>query len=169
MGRKQKRLKIIFSRRTAGGFTAWPHQCSCHPNFVKRSHIAKSLLLYFLGEYRGYNNGDLSCAWKLMKDTGWNSRTTIEKARKELEQFGWIVRTRQGYRNKCNLYALTMYSIDECDGKLDVRSTARPLDFWRHSRNPWFEDQKTERPPPKSFAKPRTRASSSMASTDTGQ
>src|SRR5688572_22878675 len=113
MGRRQKRLEIIRSRRTAGSFTAWPHACAQHPNFSNLSAIAKALLLYFLGEFRGSNNGDLSCAWKLMKLRGWKSRTTVEKACKELEQTGWIVRTRQGFRNRCNLYALTMFSIDE--------------------------------------------------------
>lgn len=106
-------------KHESGSFSVWPHVCARSDSFKGLSPKAKGLLLSLLGQYNGRNNGDLCCAWGIMKHEGWRSRDTLERARDELERSGWILRTRQGGRNMPNLYALTFYEIDECDGKLD--------------------------------------------------
>jgi len=145
MGRNASRRKIINRGRTEGSYSAWPHVCARSENFKSLSVNAKALLFEFLGQYNGNNNGDLCCAWKLMKCRGWNSRTTVEKARAELENSGWVVRTQQGCRNKPNLYALTIYKINDI-AKLDERETDKPLGFWKHGSNPWLMEGRTPRP-----------------------
>lgn len=118
-------------RREHGSFSAWPHACAQHPNFAVLSIPARALLFEFLGQLRGSNNGDLCCAYSVLRHRGWRSRDTIERARAELEHTGWILRTRQGGRNTPNLYAVTWLSIDACKGKLDVPAGPPPV-TWRN-------------------------------------
>jgi hypothetical protein len=109
-----------------GGFSAWPHDCHKSENFTALSLPARALLLEFLGQLRKANNGDLCCAWALLRERGWRSRDTIERARAELEARGWIIRTRQGGRHRANLYGVTWRAIDDCNGKLDVSACPAP-------------------------------------------
>jgi hypothetical protein len=169
MSRSRKRSLILQQGRTPGSYTPWPHACATHVNYLTLSLAAKALLGHFLGEFRGFNNGDLSCAWKTMKARGWRSRTTVEKARDELERTGWIVRTRQGFRNRCNLYALTLFAINDTKGKADVAETRAPLGFWKDARNPWLDESRSERPPPRSFSKARRGATPDETSPADGQ
>lgn len=134
------------NRRDHGSYAAWPHECAKHANFLRLSPHAKALLLYFIGQYRGSNNGDLDCAWGHVKNANLGSPNTVEKARGELEAVGWIVRTRQGSVNRCCLYALTFRGINECNGKLDEPASAIPLAYWKEGRNPWLERQQPTRP-----------------------
>lgn len=146
MSRNADRRKLK-GRKTEGSFSIWPHACAHHENFKKLTPLAKALLFELLGQFRIANNGDLSCHWKRMKAIGWRSRTTVEKARSELERSGWIVRTFQGsLGNRCNLYAVTWLGIDECKGKLNVPASPVPLGFWKTGRNPWLERDQHLRP-----------------------
>lgn len=126
-----RRLKAK-NRRESGSFSAWPHVCHEHENFARLSIPARALLFEFLGQLRASNNGDLCCAFALLRKRGWRSRDTIERARAELERFGWIIRTRQGGRNAPNLYAVTWRAIDDCGGKLDIPSGGPPPGTWRN-------------------------------------
>ena len=101
--------------------------------FIRLGSQAVKLLIDLVAQYRGNNNGDLTIAWKVMNKRGWRSRDTLEKARKELLAGNWIEITRQGGRHCPTLYALTFYAIDECGGKLDVRSTTSPKSTWRQN------------------------------------
>jgi hypothetical protein len=66
-------------------------------------------------------NGDISLAPKVMAVRGWASRSSLAAAVQELLQFGLLVRTKQGTREDCSLYACALYPLD-CDlSKLDVR------------------------------------------------
>ena len=70
-------------------------------------------MLFELGsQYRGYNNGDLQATWRRLSKTGWKSKDTIHKALSELEQYSWIIKTRQGGLNKPSLYAVTFLPIN---------------------------------------------------------
>lgn len=129
MSRPDRRARLT-GRREGGSFSAWPHACNDSENFCRLSLPARALLFEFLGQIRRANNGDLSCAWALLKPRGWRSRDTIERARAELERAGWIIRTRQGGRNAPNLYAVTWLSIEHCGGKLDI-SPGAPPSTWR--------------------------------------
>ena len=67
-----------------------------------------------------------------MRDRGWNSSDQLDKAKKELVGKDVIRVARQGGLNKCNLYALTWFPIDECKGKLDIASTTTAPVNWRN-------------------------------------
>lgn len=85
-------------------------------------HGAKLLLdvLSMLGP-NGVGNGDISLAPKRLRARGWPSSATVVAAVRELLDHGLLVRTRQGSRLDCSLFALTLYPLD-CDlSKLDVR------------------------------------------------
>lgn len=133
-------------RREYSSFSAWPHECAQHSNFLTMSVHAKALLFCLLGQYKGNNNGDLDVTFHRMGKEGWGSRNTVEKARTELEQRGWIVRTRQGWRHRCSLYAVTFQPVNECGGKLEEPSNITSLGFWKEGRNPWLERQLKSRP-----------------------
>lgn len=91
--------------------------------FINLSFSAKSLLFELAYQYRGYNNGDLTVAYNVLKKRAWKSRTTIERARDELIEADLIVCTRVGqFLNPgglCSLYALRWRPINENPRKFD--------------------------------------------------
>lgn len=127
MGRAAERRK---QRSRGGGFAGIPREVMRSDQYARLTFKAKALLIEFAFQYKGTNNGDLSCAQKLMKHRGFPARSTVSEACEELEEAGFIERTRQGGRNQCNLYALTWQPIDECRGKLDARPTNKPSNRW---------------------------------------
>jgi len=126
----QKRLNAK-NRREGGSFLALPHVLLNHQNFINISPYAKALLLDIASQYKGYNNGDLCACWTVMVDRGWKSRDTLGRKLEELEESGFIMKTRQGGRNKPNLYAITWQAIDYCSGKLDVKETNQAPGCWK--------------------------------------
>ena len=86
------------------------------------------LLIDIGQQYNGYNNGDLCATLSVMRRRGWNSNQQLSKALKELQEKNLILQTKQGGLGLGpNLYALTWQPIDDCKGKLDVKSTTLPL------------------------------------------
>ena len=129
--RNEKRRRIT-GRQTTNSFLSLPHHVLDHENFRCLSPRATKLAIDIAAQYRGSNNGDLSATLSLMRDRGWNSSDQLDKAKKELVGKDVIRVARQGGLNKCNLYALTWFPIDECNGKLDIASTiTAPVD-WRN-------------------------------------
>lgn len=127
--------KKMKGRQENGRFTMFPHAVLNAPNFLKLSAHACKLLFDLAVQTRGNNNGDLCAAWTVMHPRGWKSHETLEKAIRDLEHFGFLERTRQGGRNKPNLYALTWEKIDHCDGKLDARTlTGVAPGLWKAER-----------------------------------
>ena len=116
-----------------GSYVAMPHVLLRHENFAGLSPRATKLLMDLCSAYNGRNNGDLSIAWRIMSARGWRSRDQLGKAQKELLDTGFIVKTRQGGRNRCNLFAVTFFAIDECGGKLEITATNAPLGDWKKS------------------------------------
>lgn len=127
----KRRYKAARDKRESGGFTPLPYVVLRSAGFARLGPHAVKLLMDFLAQYKGDNNGDLCAAWTLMKERGWRSRDTLNKARRTLLDGDWIVTTRQGGRHRPTLYAVTFYAIDECGGKLDVRSSHSPPSTWR--------------------------------------
>ena len=119
------------NRKTRGSFLRLRHDILESDAYKKLSSSAVKLIIDLAAQYRGKNNGDLSTAWVFMKKRGWRSKSTLYKAMKEAEEKGFIFRTRQGGINKCNLFAITWESIDECGGKLDVRTTNVASNSWK--------------------------------------
>ncbi len=132
---QRARLK---GRRETGTFALVPGSVIDSKAYASLSWSARALLLELAAQFRGNddrrhigNNGDLSAAYGSHVQRGW-SRSTLQAATVDLEQAGFIVRTRQGGRNACNLYALTWRPIDACNGKLDahIRVGGPPLKLW---------------------------------------
>jgi hypothetical protein len=95
------------------------------------SPLATRLLFNLLSQYNGMNNGDLTLAWSVMENYGWSGRSTLEKARKQLMECGLLLLSRQGGKHKPSLYALSLFSIDECNGKLEeLKPTEAPPNDW---------------------------------------
>ncbi len=89
-------------------------------NFASLSAHANKLMLDLASKCYYYNNGDMNMVWPEMLKRGWKSKDTWNKARIELIDKGWIVKTRQGWNNRCSLYGFTFISIGEFGGKLDL-------------------------------------------------
>lgn len=107
-----------------------PHRLIHTKKYKTLSSHAVKLMVDIGVQYHGFNNGDLCIAWKLMKEMGWKSRSTLYKAKVELLKAGFIMVTRQGGRNRATLYAITWKGIDDCKGKLDVSSTTIAPGGW---------------------------------------
>ena len=127
----QKRLRNK-NRYPFKFFVMFPWDVLNHETFRTLSPRATKLLIDIAAQYRGNNNGDLSATLSLMRDRGWNSSDQLDKAKKELVGKDVIRVARQGGLNKCNLYALTWFPIDECNGKLDIASTTTAPVNWRN-------------------------------------
>jgi hypothetical protein len=123
---RNKAWKNAAEKRDRGAFRQIPLSVLEGRAFLDCSPYAAKLLLDLLTQYRGQNNGDLTAAWKVMKPRGWRSEATLHKAKQELLESGLIVETRMGARpNKCSLYALTFFSLDD-NPKLEMTSKSFP-------------------------------------------
>ncbi|PTQ82073.1 hypothetical protein C8R21_10652 [Nitrosospira multiformis] len=127
----KNRFKSSQIKREGGGFAPLPFAVIRSRGFTHLSAHAVKLLIDLLAQYKGDNNGDLCAAWTIMRGRGWKSKETLNKALKELKEGDWVEVTRQGGRHKASLYGLTFYAIDDCKGKLDVRSTSSPRGTWK--------------------------------------
>jgi hypothetical protein len=120
MARTREKMK---GRRSGGRFLSLPHVVLEHTDFVSLSNKAVKLLVDIAMQYNGNNNGDLCATFSIMKKRNWSSNDQLQKALKELRNKNFVVLTRQGGRKLASLYAITWKPIDECKGKLDVKST----------------------------------------------
>lgn len=112
-------------------FAGIPRVVMDHPDFINLPGNAVKLLLELARQYRGSNNGDLTASWSIMKNRGFKSKATLDKALKVLLGSKLITLTRVGrFTNPggvCALYALSWIEIHECRGKLDVAPTRTPM------------------------------------------
>ncbi len=114
-----------------GGFAGIPRIVLRHQDYINLPSTAKVLLFELAYQFRGGNNGDLTTAWGVLKNRGFNSKATLSRATKALIDTNMIIQTRKGvFLNPgatCSLYALTWQPIDECPGKhLEVNPTITP-------------------------------------------
>lgn len=137
----------LTGRAERGGYLGLPHAVLESANYLALSAHAVKLLLDLGLQFRGANNGDLAAAWKLMQARGWRSRDTLGRALAELLHFGMIEKTRQGGLNQCSLFALTWQGVDECRGKLDVRSTPVASALWRTPQPPMPKPMRSDAKP----------------------
>lgn len=95
------------------GFVALPFVVLDCPGFLGLSGPAVRLLIDMARQYSGRNNGRLVACAKAMKPRGWNSNDTLSRARKELEEAGFLVQTRLGMRpNRAAWFALSWQALD---------------------------------------------------------
>lgn len=124
-------------RKSSHSFLRLIHPILDHPNYYSLSPRAVKLLIDIAAQYRGTNNGDLCATYSVLKQRGWTSNDQIRKGLNELLERGWLIQSRQGYRPKvASLYAITWEKIDECNGKLDIKSTKVPPNTWRQDPPP---------------------------------
>lgn len=98
--------------------------------FGALSGNAAKLLLEVARQYRPGRNGDISIPWSMLKGRGWKSQGTVQRAKQELLELGWIIETRKGGKHKCGLYALSYYPIDASEKHLEPPTTVAP-DLWK--------------------------------------
>lgn len=134
---KKLALREAQQKREPGGFVALPFALLRSQSFATLGPHAVKLLFDLLQQYNLRNNGDLSMSFeKGMRPRGWKSKQTLNKARQELLDRGFIIITRQGGLHQCSLYAVTFFAIDHCEGKLEVSATRSPLGLW-HKNEPF--------------------------------
>lgn len=119
MSNEARRRRRQQGRQTTEQFARIPTHLLRHAKFLALDPYAKALFLYWAGLYNGSNNGDFSAANNRFREFGFNSPTTLQKAKRILVAQGFAVQTRQGHKRKCSLYGLTIWPIDECGGKLE--------------------------------------------------
>lgn len=123
----KSRYKNATEKRDGGGHVAIPFAVLNGAAYLGLNAHARMLLLDLAAQYRGDNNGDLCMAWKVMHPRGWKSEETLSKAKRDLLESGLLFETRKGARpNKCSLFALTWYALDDCGGKLDITARGFP-------------------------------------------
>ena len=121
----------VKGRTKTGGFVQLYKSVINRPEFYNLSTKAIKLIIDMISVYNGSNNGDICTTWSMMKKRGWKSRETLDTARAELIDTGFIVLSRQGGKNLASLYAVTFYPIDDCKGKLDIKSTNVAPNNWK--------------------------------------
>ena len=110
-------------------FLAIEHRIADSVEFGALSAYAIKMLLELARQYRPGKNGDISVPWSLLRARGWRSQSTVQKAKRELLENGWIIETRKGGKHACSLYALTYYPIDDSD-KHQEPATVTPPNLW---------------------------------------
>ena len=95
--------------RAYKSFVMLPRKMLRSQEWKKLGPAAKILYIHLKGKYNGYNNGEIRLYYSELKGIqGLLSPSTVSKAFKELEEEGWIKRTKLGglYRS-VNEYELT--------------------------------------------------------------
>jgi hypothetical protein len=133
--RNEKRRRNL-GRQTTAPFLRLPLDLLEHESFRTLTPRATKLLIDIAAQYNGHNNGDLCAPLSLMRKRRWNSSDQLFKARKELLDRRLILTSRQGGLSKCSLFALTWFQIDECKGKLDIKSTDTAPHPWKDWSDP---------------------------------
>lgn len=122
-------------RRSTAPFLNIPKDVLSSEAYLSLSGWEVKLLVDVASQFNGKNNGDLTAAWSIMRERGWKSPGTLNKALKALLEAGLIEETRSGGRHRCTLYAVTWRGIDECKGKLEVNPKIAPSNLFQK-----FED-----------------------------
>ena len=135
MGRDRipERKRPRFTGRGKGHpFSSFPNYRLQSEEYGALSGNAAKLLTQIASTYNGKNNGDLSIGWKDYSTRfKWVSKATLEKARKELDEAGFILLTKHGFQRRPHLYALTWHGIDSCPGKDLEVPPGPPRNCWR--------------------------------------
>jgi hypothetical protein len=125
-----KRARLT-GRKGKGKFLGIPHHVLESPAYKALDGWSVKLLVDIGKQYTGYNNGDMNAAYSIMKERGWRSPSTLNKALKRLQEVGLIQLTRQGGKNLCSLYAITWQPVNDCKGKIDIAETKQASNNWK--------------------------------------
>ena len=122
---KDRRARIV-GRSSSRPFLNLPKDVLGSDAYLSLGGWEVKLLVDIASQFNGKNNGDLTAAWSVMRERGWKSPGTLNKALKQLLKVGLLQETRAGGRHRCTLYAITWQGINECKGKLDIEPTTAP-------------------------------------------
>lgn len=111
-------------------FLALPHFMLKSAEFASLSGNSVKLLLELAAQYDGKNNGNLSATSTTLAERGW-SPATIARAKVQLIEAGFVLKTRQGHRHACDLFAITWQPVDACDGKHQEPVESVPSHRWQ--------------------------------------
>ncbi|MFW5910281.1 MAG: hypothetical protein ACOCUJ_00375 [Thiohalospira sp.] len=131
-------------RKGRGSFVGLERKILLHSNTCSLSNPAFRLLVLVYEQYKGPGyNGQLCASWTLMKDRGFTSKDSLQKALRELLRKGFLIQTRQGGRHQASLFAVTFEALDECPNHHLDRTPhgderTRPLGYWKLGYNPEF-------------------------------
>lgn len=119
-------------RKSVNSFAGIPRHVIKSADYRNLSGNAVKLLVALAFQFKGKNNGDLTAAYSVMHEKyGFRSKATLASALKKLLLANIITKTREGMflnpGGRCALYALNWASVDECNGKLDMKPTQLPL------------------------------------------
>jgi len=140
--------KNKYPQKVKSGYSAIPHSVQDHPAFQALGFSAKSLLLEVLRQHNGRNNGHYKLVAEFLAKRGWKSTGTIQKAKNELLEAGFIVQTKQGgFGTGPSLFALTWYGIDDWTGIDLHRNDFRQGAWYLKAQNPnqWHFDSSEKR------------------------
>jgi hypothetical protein len=126
-----ERMRMRYTGRGKGPpFLKLLHHVVASPQFGALKGSALKMLIDLACQFNGKNNGDLSPAL-LRKSGRWKSEAKINFAIAYLLQHYWLVKTKQGGMGiGCNLYAVTWWPIDACDGKHDQPAEQSASNLW---------------------------------------
>ncbi len=130
---ERKRAKIT-GRGKIPPFLMIPHWIIDTPEFAALKGTPLKLLVDLSRQYNGKNNGDLSPSTLRQR---WRSHDTLLNAALALVVGGWIVKTRQGGLGMGpDLYAVTWWPMDACNGKHDYPAESVASHQWRKKALP---------------------------------
>lgn len=127
--RKETVRKLKANINGAGFFIA-RKDLFTHPKYYALSKNAKILLIELLARYNGKNNGDLAVTYQETVELLSIPKGIVKATFLELEEAGFIIKTRQGNRRECSLYAVTCYKLDAIE-KINQHATHSAGDDWK--------------------------------------
>lgn len=130
--RKEKKARIKEFKASVNGasFFIARKDLFTHANYYALSKNAKILLVELLTRYNGKNNGDLGITFDNVLSLLRINRQRAFDAFKELEEGGFITKTRQGNRRERSLYAVTCYRLNAIE-KVNQKATHTASDEWK--------------------------------------
>ena len=106
------------------------------PHFRSLSGNETKVFIHLYGEYNGSNNGYLALPYNRADKELHISRQLLSKTLKQLEEKGWIEKSRQGGKGRLSYYAVTIEPVDEVikNGVSvhDLRPTKTASHKWRN-------------------------------------
>ncbi len=132
MSRKDRRSRATGRRGDKVlSFVAMPHVLLRDERVLNLTPNAHKTLNYLASQYKGNNNGDLDICEKNARRRGMKmSAASLRRGANELEEAGVIQKTRQGGKNRNNLYALTWRDINYDARKHDYISSVGASMGW---------------------------------------
>jgi hypothetical protein len=101
--------------------------------FAELTGSELKLLIDIASQFNGRNNGNLTLHAVRSR---WKSRSTTQSAKDGLLRKKWIVCTKHGgYQRGPDLFAVTWWPIDECDGKHECEVERSASNAWQRKKN----------------------------------